>query len=350
MFSSPRKLLNIAILCAAAGLVACSADSTTPSTNSTANSTKTTNVRVPAEWEPQAAVWMQYPDQWEANMRPAFARIVSVIQKYQPVHMLTRTQEEKDQAQQLMTSLGVAETNLEWHVVPIDNAWMRDNGPIYVTDGTSTWIQNWGFNAWGGNFGGDVGYTKDNLIPDYVANQLNVKSEQYLDYILEKGNVEVNGEGILVINWDCQDNRNPGMTQQEHEAILKEKLGVHTIIWAFGHYPGEGTTGHIDGTARFVNNNTLVVTVLDDSRTDDLLVNDAEAAGLNVLRYDGNPNWLVGNGFVAAMADDQTQYNASLKTQLESFYPGRDVFLIETSDIANAGGGIHCVTNDQPVI
>ncbi|MGR5147114.1 agmatine deiminase family protein [Photobacterium alginatilyticum] len=350
MFRSPRKLLNIAILCASAGLVACSADSTTPASNSNATTTKTTNVRVPAEWEPQAAVWMQYPDQWEANMRPAFARVVSVIQKYQPVHMLTRTEEERDQAKQLMASLGVAEANLEWHVVPIDNAWMRDNGPIYVTDGTSAWVQNWGFNAWGGNFGGDVGYTKDNLIPDYVAKQLNVKSEQYLDYILEKGNVEVNGEGILVINWDCQDNRNPGMTQQEHEAILKEKLGVHTIIWAFGHYPGEGTTGHIDGTARFVNNNTLVVTVLDDSKTDDLLVSDAEAAGLNVLRYDGNPNWLVGNGFVAAMADEQTQYNASLKTQLESFYPGRDVFLIETSDIANAGGGIHCVTNDQPVI
>lgn len=348
MFSSSRKLLNIFILCASAGLVACSTD--TIPTVASETSAKTSNVRVPAEWEAQAAVWMQYPDQWEADMRPAFARIVAVIQKYQPVHMLTRTEQEKSQAQQFLTENGVVDKNIQWHVVPFDNAWMRDNGPIYVTDGNKTWIQNWGFNGWGGNFGSDVSYTNDNLIPDYVAKQLNVESEQYLDYILEKGNVEVNGDGVLVINWDCQDQRNPGMTAQEHEAILKEKLGVHTIVWAYGHYPGDGTTGHIDGTARFINSNTLAVTVLEDTTRDEQLVSDAEAAGLTVQRYDGNPNWLIGNGFIAAMADNDEEYNKELQAKLESFYPDRDVYLIETSTIAKAGGGIHCVTNDQPLI
>ena len=345
MLNSPRKLLTIAILCASAGLVACSTHSTP-----TTPSTYTAEIRVPAEWEPQAAVWMQYPDKWEADMRPVFAEIVSVVQQYQPVHMLTRNEREKHQAQRLLTQLGVTDTNIQWHVVPFDNAWMRDNGPIYVTNGNKTWIQNWGFDAWGGNFGDDVGYANDNLIPNYVAKQLNVVSEQYLDYVLEKGNVEVNGEGILVINWDCQDQRNPGMTQQEHEAILKEKLGVHTIVWAYGHYPEDGTTGHIDGTARFINSNTLVITVLDDSQTDDQLVADAHTAGLKVLRYDGNPNWLVGNGFIVAMADEYSEYNEELQFQLESFYPDRDVYLIDASMIAEAGGGIHCVTNEQPLV
>ncbi|WP_028865830.1 agmatine deiminase family protein [Psychromonas aquimarina] len=360
MFCSSRYLQNIVILSASMALTACSSESvpaaasTTPTTTSTESPSAitpadTANVRVPAEWEPQAAVWMQYPDQWESAMRPAFARIVSVVQQYQPVHMLTRSEQEKTQAQQLLSELDVSDKNIQWHVVPFDNAWMRDNGPIYVTNGKKTWIQNWSFDAWGGNFGGTVSYSKDNLIPDYVAKQLNVESKQYLDYILEKGNVEVNGDGILVINWDCQDQRNPGMTKQEHEAVLKEKLGVHTIVWAYGHYPEDGTTGHIDGTARFISSDTLVITVLDDSTTDDQLVTDTQAAGLKVLRYNGNPNWLVGNGFIVAMGEQNDDYNKELQVRLESFYPDRNVYLIDASIIAEAGGGIHCVTNDQPL-
>ena len=31
--------------------------------------------RVPAEWEPHAATWMQWPGPWEAAMRPAFGAI-----------------------------------------------------------------------------------------------------------------------------------------------------------------------------------------------------------------------------------------------------------------------------------
>ena len=283
-------------------------------------------------------------------MRPAFARIISVIQEYQPVHMLVRSEAEKSQAQALMGRLDVTDENLHWHVVAIDNAWMRDNGPIYVTDGEMTWIQDWRFDAWGGNFGSDVGYSNDDQVPEYVAEQLNMEVENFSGYVLEKGNVEVNGNGILVIGWDCQDDRNPGMSQEEHEELLKEKLGVHTIIWSYGHYPGEGTTGHIDGTARFINQDTLVVTVLNDSNTDDRLVADAQAAGLAVLRYDGDVNWLVGNGFVVAAADEDEYYNEELQELLESFFPNRDVHLIDIASISEAGGGIHCVTNDQPLM
>ncbi|MEL7529195.1 MAG: agmatine deiminase family protein, partial [Pseudomonadota bacterium] len=39
--------------------------------------------RVPAEWEPQAAVWMQWPGNYEKNMRPAFADIIQAVQKHE---------------------------------------------------------------------------------------------------------------------------------------------------------------------------------------------------------------------------------------------------------------------------
>lgn len=304
-------------------------------------------IRVPAEWEPHAATWMQWPNRYEANMRLAFADIIAVIQNYEPVHLLIGSEAEKAEAMRFLSENGVNNSNITWHITPVDNSWMRDNGPIYVSNGSDIWIQNWKFDAWGGNFGSDVLYQNDNRVPNYVGEYLGMAVEDQQEYVLEKGNLEFNGAGILVLGWDCQDDRNPGLTQSEHEAILKKAFGVTQILWAYGHWPGEGTTGHIDATARFVNTNTLVIADYEAPIDFDGLTAAAEEIGLNVVRYSGDLNWLVGNGFVLAM-DEGNANDKVFKSQLESLFPGRDVHLIDVSTIADAGGGIHCVTNDQP--
>ena len=281
-------------------------------------------------------------------MRPAFANIIRVVQDYEPVHLLTSSSSEQVAAQQFLNTYEVPETNLTWHIVPIDNSWLRDNGPVYVTDNSDLWIQNWQFDAWGGNFGADIPYVNDNKVPAYIGQYLGMTVEDYPDYVLEKGNLEFNGANTLVLNWDCQDDRNPGLEQAEHEAILTAAFGVSQIIWAYGHDPEDGTTGHIDGTARFVNSQTLVVADYWGSTTEEELATTAAEAGLTVVRYPGDPNWLVGNGFVAAMASGDSSTDAQLKAQLESLFPDRDIHMIDVSAIADAGGGIHCVTNDQP--
>ena len=52
--------------------------------------------------------------------------------------------------------------NIYWHKVPYNNAWMRDNGPVYVLNDNELRIQNWTFNAWGGAFGSDIPFDLDN--------------------------------------------------------------------------------------------------------------------------------------------------------------------------------------------
>ena len=305
-------------------------------------------IRVPAEWEPHAETWMQWPDRYESEMRPAFAEIIRVVRNYEPVRILTGSQSEKTAAERFLFERGIPHTNITWHIVPTDNSWLRDNGPVYATDGKHIWLQNWKFDAWGGNFGADVGYENDDLVPVYIGKYLNLTVEDRQDYVLERGNLEFNGAGILAIGWDCQDDRNPGMTQAEHEAILKEAFGVTQIVWAYGHDPEDKTTGHIDGTARFVASDTLAIADDYGSETERDLVVAAEEAGLKVVRYPGDPNWLVGNGFVAAMGEGDRAIDAELKSQLESLFPGRDVYTLDVGAIAAAGGGIHCVTNDRP--
>lgn len=304
--------------------------------------------RVPAEWEPHAATWMQWPGPWEADLRPAFANIIAVVQGYEPVHLLVRNERGQQDAREFLSQQGIAENNITWHVIPIDNAWLRDNGPVYVTDRNRLRAQNWRFDGWGGNFGEEVLFRNDDRVPAYIGQQLGLVVEDYPDYVLEKGNLEFNGADRLVLNWDCQDDRNPGLSPAEHEAILREAFGVNQILWAYGHDPKDGTTGHIDGTARFINRDTLVVADYYGSTTEQELAQAAKDAGLQVIRYPGNPNWLVGNGFVAAMAEADSTLNAALKSQLAGLFPNRDIYMLDASELAASGGGIHCVTNDQP--
>ncbi len=304
-------------------------------------------VRVPAEWEQHAATWMQWPGQYEATMRPAFADVIQVIQAYEPVHLVVGTAAERDAAEQFLAGRDVPLSHVSWHVFPVDNAWMRDNGPVYVTDGEGTWIQDWSFDAWGGNFGADVTYLDDDAIPGRVAGFLGIGAEDKTPYILERGNLEFNGADTLILGWDCQDDRNPGLSRGEHEAILTSAFGVTRIIWAFGHQEGEGTTGHIDGVARFIDEATVAVGDY-GMATGDALAEDLEAAGFDVIMHPGDMNWLVGNGFIVAGAEGDAAFDAETKAALQSFFPGRDVHLIDVQAVWSQGGGIHCITNDQP--
>ncbi len=305
------------------------------------------NARVPAEWEPHGATWMQWALDWEASMRQPFADIVEIVKQYEPVHLIAISEAEKTEAIEFLANQRVTQDNITWHICDVDNSWMRDNGPIYVTDGEKTWIQNWKFDGWGTGFG-NIPCEYDNQIPVKVAEYLRVEVEDRQDFVLEKGNVEVNGNGILVINWDCQKDRNPNVPQAYQETVLKNALGVSKVIWAYGHYQGDETIGHIDGTARFIDENTIAISDYESDLENNLALS-CRNAGLEVIMYPGDLNWLVGNGFVVAMGKGNANDNP-LKAELEELWPNRDIHVIDGSNIVGLGGGIHCVTNDQPVI
>lgn len=303
--------------------------------------------RVPAEWEPQGAIWMQWPGHYEAQLRPAFAEIIRSVKNHEPVHLLANSAKQKKAAQAFLAKHAVSARNITWHQVPIDNAWMRDNGPIYLTDGKQTWIQNWAFTGWDKSTAAD--YRRDTDVPKHVGALLGLEVEDRSDYVLEKGNLEVNGEGVAMLGWDCQNERNPGLTKAEHERILKEALGLTQIIWSYGHHPDDLTTGHIDGSARFINATTVAVADTEEE-TELRLAADLEAAGYKVEWYPGDVNWLVGDSYVVALSELSAMTDADLEARLRRYFPGRKVYLIDAWSIVESGGGIHCVTNDQPVL
>ncbi len=337
-----------------------------------------TEKRIPAEWEPQEAIWLQWPGPWERAYEPAFAKFSTIIAGYQKLHILYGNNKIREKARKALEAAGgdPDHRNIRWHEVPSDSAWMRDNGPVYVIEDGEMRLQNWEFDAWGGAFGRDIPYGLDNRVPDAVGNILGMPVD-HVDIVHERGNLEFNGDDAVILNWSTigDPRRNPGYTREQAEADLKKHFGVSKVVFVEGVTEGDLTNGHIDGLARFINKTTVVVPQCTDQshcKPDDggdgaVYENAARTiahAGFDVARlpiettvsYQGKTlgtnymNWLVGNGFVITVGFGHEEADNNARALLESFFPGRDVYVVEMLASWYAGGGVHCHTNDQPAM
>ena len=345
------------------------------SNNSQANEFKYQTNRVPAEWEPQEAIWMQWPGYWEKNLEITFAKIADIISQYEKIHILYHSKQIYVDAQKALRDIGAdpENKNIYWHKVPYDNAWMRDNGPIYVLNNNELRIQNWNFDAWGGAFGSDISFKLDNAVPDKVGAILDVAVD-HIDIVHERGNLEFNGSDTVILNWSTigDPSRNLNYDKQQAELDLKKHFGVTNVIFIEGIPDGDLTKGHIDGIARFIGPKSVVVLQCTtesscrlDSKDAEIYNNAAKIikeAGFNVIRepiegfvnynnqiFDTNyMNWLVGNGFVIVPGFGNPDTDIPAKSRIETYFPNRDVHLIEMLSSWAAGGGVHCHTNDQP--
>ena len=332
--------------------------------------------RVPAEWEPQEAIWLQWPGSWEKSYETSFARLSNVIVQYETLHILYDSPSVLSEAQSsIKRENGDPDhPNIQWHWIENNSAWMRDNGPVYVIEDNTMQVQNWAFNAWGGAFGAGIPFRLDNQVPNKVAKRVGLPVE-VIDIVHERGNLEFNGVDTVILNWSVigDSRRNQGYTKERANTDLKKHFGVSKVVFIEGVPEGDLTNGHIDGIARFINPTTVVVADCTDKSQcgapDDLThtIFDAaaktiEAAGFTVIRepiegtrdYQGHTfdtnymNWLVGNGFVITVGFDNPETDEAAKVRLERYFPGRDIYVIEALDSWVAGGGVHCHTNDQP--
>ena len=345
------------------------------STNSQANEDTNKIKRVPAEWEPQEAIWIQWPGYWEKDYEMTFAKITNIVSRYEKIHILYHSDPIYLDAQKALRDIEAdpKNENIHWHKVANDNAWMRDNGPVYVLNDNGLRIQNWNFNAWGGAFGSDISFNLDNEVPDKVGAILNMPVDN-IDIVHERGNLEFNGLDTVILNWSTigDPSRNLNYNKKQAELDLKKHFGVTNVIFIEGIPDGDLTKGHIDGIARFINLRTVVVVqcttkslCLPDSKDAEIYDNAAriiKEAGFNVIRepiegfvkynsqmFDTNyMNWLVGNGFVIVPGFGNPETDIPAKSRIESYFPNRDVHLIEMLSSWAAGGGVHCHTNDQP--
>jgi agmatine deiminase len=324
--------------------------------------------RVPAEFELQAAIWMQWPKGIERSYRPDFAAIIDTLEQYEPIHILVDDASARTQAQDYLSRRGVSLANLHWHLIPYDWAWLRDNGPVWVeVDGVLT-AQDWIFDGWGGNVPDVTYWDQDDAVPCQIAAAIGTPCEAYA-VVNERGTLEFNGVDTLITSWPVLHDRNPSWTQAQLEALFAQAFGVTQVVWLLSAPASdEFTGGHVDGIARFIDADRVVVSRTASPSHPDAAVYDEAAqiiaaAGFEVLRLeipgavsykgvsmDANYiNWLAVDDAILTTGFGNASWDAAAAAAIGAFFPDRDVHVIPTLEIWYWGGGVHCVTNDVPI-
>jgi agmatine deiminase len=259
---------------------------------------------------------------------------------------------------------------------PLDDAWMRDIGPSFVVSpegalGAVDWVFNgWGAQAW-------ASWAKDAEVGRFVAG---LAGAEVVDspMVNEGGGIHVDGLGTVLLTETVQldPGRNPGLTHADVETELMRTLGATAFVWLprglTRDYEEFGTRGHVDIVATFASPGVVLLHWQDDpAHPDHEVSREAEAALLEAHDARGEPlrvvrvpapgtltdehgpvdwsyiNHLVVNGGVVACTFDDEQDEASLAI-LAREYAGRRVVGVDARPLFDRGGGIHCITQQEP--
>ena len=151
--------------------------------------------------------------------------------------------------------------------IPVNDAWARDTGPTFVTDGKEVRGVDWKFNAWGGDHDGlYADYREDDALASAFCRYLGLGCYDAHPFVLEGGSIHSDGEGTLLVTEECllSEGRNPSLTKEQIEQKLKEYLSAEKIIWLpYGIYNDE-TNGHVDNICAFCAPAEVVLAWTDD--------------------------------------------------------------------------------------
>ncbi len=222
--------------------------------------------RMPADFEKHECTWLAWPNQhhharYTLKYERSFLELTEALKRYEPVRICACDEAHAEHILHQFSYLGLGTDNVEIFVIPTNDIWVCDSGPlVVVNEAGERAIVNWQFNGWGGRYRSDL----DGEIPRIVAEKYGLP---LLDAktTVETG-FEVNGKGSLLITRTSvlNPNRNPDLSQQEIEAEFEKFLGVTNPIWLTGVDGNDPVLGpeetdcHIDLMCRFVNEDTVL--------------------------------------------------------------------------------------------
>ena len=329
---------------------------------------------MPAEWQRHERTWMAWPSaaytlgESAQDAQEAYAvwsSVANAAAEFEPVTMLVRPQDRPTAKTYLTNAVELVEC-------PLNDGWMRDIGPTFVLDSTSGGLGaiDWRFNGWGDQ--GWASFDLDDQVASFIAQRAGaqvVKSS----LVNEGGGIHTNGAGVLLATDTVQlgSERNPSWSRREVTDELNEKLGTNKIVWLrrglTRDYEEFGTKGHVDIVACFANENTILVHDQQDQSHPDYAVTHevistlSELTDCNIVRVPAPKvlrdhegfvdysyiNHYILNDAVLLCSFDDTNDQAAAEI-LSQVYPGREIRLIDSRALFARGGGIHCITQQQP--
>ena len=346
-------------------------------------STPPTNaLLLPAEWEPQRAVWFTWPqnaDTWTPvwdEARATYETVIGHALRFQEVNLLVSTPELKAELEARLAPVRAGKPHaLVIHVCPTNDSWIRDYGGQTVRETGADGVVrpvlvSFGFNSWGGKY---PPWDADNAVPDYMASHRGYARVD-VPMILEGGSIDVNGEGLLLTTESCllNPNRNPAYSKTQIEEALRQSLGARDVLWLESGIDGDDTDGHIDDLARFTDARTVVCAVESDPKDENFAVlrRNAERlhgyAARHGLRVHEVPmpgrqlraglrtpatymNFLVLNGAVLLPVFDDPRDAAAIAL-FRDLFPGREIVPVDCRALVYGQGAIHCSSMQEAMI
>lgn len=351
---------------------------------------------MPAEFEPQDGillVWPTRPGSWGKNPRAAqdaFCEIMRAASESERVFLAV----DHEHYSEALERAGAFATVLE---IASDDAWARDIGPTFVTNGNEVRGISWRFNAWGGEVDGlYADWAKDDAFAEAFCKGVGASCYDAEDFVLEGGSICSDGEGTLLVTEACllSAGRNPNLTKEQIERKLKDFLGVRKVLWLPRGIYHDETNEHVDNVCAFLAPGEVVLAWTDDesdpqyalSRADyEYLSRETDAKGrrlvIHKLPVPDHPVCVTKEdlaNFVFEPGEDTRTEGERLAASYVNFYftndsillpqfggengasdaraaelmrrlcPNRRIVPIDSRAILLGGGNIHCVTQQIP--
>ncbi len=329
---------------------------------------------MPAEWEKQRCVLMSFPHKetdWYDPDNPnslnealsPFIRIAQAIAYAEAVYIICQEKEK-------IASMFCTTRNMTFIEIPTNDTWIRDYGYISCIQEDQTTLLDFTFDGWGGKFEAALDNGVNRIL--YHKGYMGTTPLEQIDFVLEGGSIESDGEGTILTTSSClcNPNRNGGLSKEEVEERLRSYLGVKRILWLdHGYLAGDDTDSHIDTLARFVNKDTIVYVKCDDSSDEHYEALRAMEEQLQTFRQaNGEPyrllplpmceakfdkegrrlpatyaNFLITNDALIypTYSDKNDQKVGEL---FKNLFPDKEIIPVNCEKLIEEGGSLHCST------
>jgi len=336
-------------------------------------------LRLPAEWEPQSAVLIAWPHagtDWADRLdsvETTYVALAAAVVRFQLLIIVVPDAALHAHVEARLRERGVDLKRVSFVELPYDDTWLRDSGPITLTTSDDHYqLTDFRFTGWGGKFGSEQ---DDALVAGLFRAGLFGKgaSHRRIDWALEGGAIESDGEGTVLTTWRCLVQRHPEQSREDMSGILRDGLHADRVLWLdYGYLEGDDTDAHIDTLARFAPGERIVFQACDDASDphhDELQRMADEMAALRTR--DGRPyqlyplpwaepildegrrlaasyaNYLIVNGAVLVPAYGDKADDEAARI-IGSAHPGREIVQVPCRALIWQNGSLHCITMQLP--
>lgn len=327
--------------------------------------------QLPPEWAPQQLVQLTWPHEqtdWvdmldEVNQ--CFVDIARNIVQHEKLLVVCKD------SKRIKTLLkGTDFSKITFVELPTNDTWARDHGGITVLEDGKKAIYDFAFNGWGKKFEANLDNQITKALHEKQVFGRDVIYRNCLDFVLEGGSIESDGEGTLLTTSTCllSDNRND-LSKEVIETRLKNYFGLHRVLWLnHGYLAGDDTDSHIDTLARFCDVSTIAYVKCEDETDEHYIeLKKMEEELMQFRTVSGNfyrliplpmadtvyddeirlpatyANFLIINDAVLVPTYQSPKDEIALK-QLGQAFPDRKIIGINCLPLIKQHGSLHCVT------